>query len=234
MGGNVYEWTTERYSSPEATKVSRGGFYGFTSTDEPVIGRFSSSNTRDQAVGFRVAIFIGAVDAPDKYLDDLQIGDYVALPNPTSASATASADDTGYETDQTYTISSTKNNNIRWRVLGIDSKTGEIKLIMETPLESDNEDGLLYMYGAQSYEIGYLVPDQISEKLFGNMQYVEEARSMKVEDMNELFHMANSEIGEYDIYSSRNGTEADYGEIYSYDNAYTPEIYPTKLRYWKA
>ena len=58
MGGNVYEWTTERYSSPEATKVSRGGFYGFNSTDEPVIGRFSSSNTRDQAIGFRVALFL--------------------------------------------------------------------------------------------------------------------------------------------------------------------------------
>ena len=116
MGGNVYEWTTERYSNVEATKVSRGGFYGFLSTDEPVIGRFSSSNTADQAVGFRVALFIGAVDASAKYMDDLQIGDYVALPNPTSASATASADDTGYETDQTYTISSTKN-QLNWRYL---------------------------------------------------------------------------------------------------------------------
>ena len=96
---------------------------------------------------------------------------------------------------------------------------------METPLESDNADGLLYMYGAQSYETGYLVPDQISEELFGNMQYVEEARSMKVEDMNELFHMANSEIGEYDWFSLENGTGADYGETYSYDNAYTPSSY---------
>ena len=78
MGGNVYEWTTERYSNAEATKVSRGGFYGFLSTDEPVIGRFSSSNTADQAIGFRVAMFLGAVDAPAKYIDDLQIGDYVA------------------------------------------------------------------------------------------------------------------------------------------------------------
>lgn len=61
LGGNVYEWTTESYSDSEASKVSRGGFYGFLSTDEPVIGRFSSSNTSDQAIGFRVAIFIGNV-----------------------------------------------------------------------------------------------------------------------------------------------------------------------------
>ena len=157
----------------------------------------------------------------------LHVGDYLQLNTPTSASSdVATSALTGYSSNQTYTISSTKNNNIRWRVLGIDSETGGIKLIMETPLESDNADGLLYMYGAQSYETGYLVPDQISKELFENMQYVEEARSMKVEDMNELFHMANSEIGEYDIYSLQNDSEgADYGETYSYDNAYTPESY---------
>ena len=156
----------------------------------------------------------------------LHVGDYLQLNTPTSGSSdVATSALTGYSSNQTYTISSTKNNNIRWRVLGIDSETGGIKLIMETPLESDNEDGLLYMYGAQSYETGYLVPDQISKELFENMQYVEETRSMKVEDMNELFHMANSEIGEYDIFSLENGTGADYGETYSYDNAYTPESY---------
>ena len=69
MGGNVYEWTTERYSNVEATKVSRGGFYGFLSTDEPAIGRFSSSNTADQAIGFRVAIFVGAVERPKSSLE---------------------------------------------------------------------------------------------------------------------------------------------------------------------
>ena len=156
----------------------------------------------------------------------LHVGDYLQLNTPTSGSSdVATSALTGYSSNQTYTISSTKNNNIRWRVLGVDSEAGGIKLIMETPLESDNADGLLYMYGAQAYETGYLVPDQISEKLFGNMQYVEEARSMKVEDMNELFHMANSEIGEYDVYSLQNGTGVDYGETYSYDMGYTPESY---------
>ena len=156
----------------------------------------------------------------------LHVGDYLSLNTPTNGSSdVATSALTGYSSNQTYTISSTKNNNIRWRVFGVDSTTGGIKLIMETPLESDNADGLLYMYGAQAYETGYLVPDQISEELFGNMQYVEEARSMKVEDMNELFHMANSEIGEYDMFSLSNNSGADYGETYSYNNAYTPESY---------
>ena len=100
MGGNVYEWTTERYSRPEATKVSRGGFYGFNSTDEPVIGRFSSSNTRDQAIGFRVALFLGAVDDQVKYMDDLQVGDYVAYtPDTTQTSYQLSSTYSGYSSD---------------------------------------------------------------------------------------------------------------------------------------
>ena len=160
MGGNVYEWTTERYSNVEATKVSRGGFYGFLSTDEPVIGRFSLSNTADQAIGFRVAIFVGTVNDSAKYLDDLQIGDYVALPNPTSASAIAGADDTGYETDQTYTISSTKN-QLNWRYLGTDENG--VKLVAETNLESDNADGTLNLYGAKPAVSNYNVINQVIE-----------------------------------------------------------------------
>ncbi len=68
LGGNVYEWTTEQYSNAEAGRVSRGGFFGFNSQDEPVIGRFSSSNTADSAIGFRVALFIGQVTRPTSTL----------------------------------------------------------------------------------------------------------------------------------------------------------------------
>ena len=68
LGGNVYEWTTEQYSNAEAGRVSRGGFFGFNSQDEPVIGRFSSSNTADSAIGFRVALFIGQVTRPTSSL----------------------------------------------------------------------------------------------------------------------------------------------------------------------
>ena len=68
LGGNVYEWTTEQYSNAEAGRVSRGGFFGFNSQDEPVIGRLSSSNTADSAIGFRVALFIGQVTRPTSTL----------------------------------------------------------------------------------------------------------------------------------------------------------------------
>ena len=200
--------------------------------DQYLNGNGGNGGTEVPAEGTLVRMFLNAeADGCDGTSctdpeNHLHVGDYLLLNTPTSGSSdVATSALTGYSSNQTYTISSTKNNNIRWRVLGIDSEAGGIKLIMETPLESDNADGLLYMYGAQAYETGYLVPNQISEELFGNMQYVEKARSMKVEDMNELFHMANSEIGEYDLFSLENGTGTDYGETYSYDNAYTPSSY---------
>ena len=200
--------------------------------DQYLNGNGGNGGTEVPAEGTLVRMFLNAeADGCDGTSctdpeNHLHVGDYLSLNTPTSGSSdVATSALTGYSSNQTYTISSTKNNNIRWRVLGIDSEAGGIKLIMETPLESDNADGLLYMYGAQAYETGYLVPNQISEELFGNMQYVEKARSMKVEDMNELFHMANSEIGEYDLFSLENGTGTDYGETYSYDNAYTPSSY---------
>ena len=201
--------------------------------DKYLNGNGGNGGTEVPAEGTLVRMFLNAeadgcdganCSDPENHL---HVGDYLSLNTPTNGSSdVATSALTGYSSNQTYTISSTKNNNIRWRVLAIDSETGGIKLIMETPLESNNEDGLLYMYGAQAYETGYLVPDQISEELFGSMQYVEEARSIKVEDINELFHMAESEIGEYDIYSLKNDSEgADYGETYSYNNAYTPSSY---------
>ena len=225
------EQATNTWRNAEANEqLAMGGLESLI--DQYLNGNGGNGGTEVPAEGTLVRMFLNAeadgcdgtnCSDPENHL---HVGDYLSLNTPTSGSSdVATSALTGYSSNQTYTISSTKNNNIRWRVLGIDSETGGIKLIMETPLESDNADGLLYMYGAQSYETGYLVPDQISKELFGNMQYVEEARSMKVEDMNELFHMANSEIGEYDIYSSQNGTGADYGETYSYDNAYTPESY---------
>ena len=221
MGGNVYEWTTERYSNSEATKVSRGGFYGFTSTDEPVIGRFSSSNTADQAVGFRVAMFLGEVDAPAKYLDDLQIGDYVAMPNPTSGSSTAKAEDTGYASNQTYTISSTKN-QLNWRVLGVDENG--VKLIADTNLQSNETNGTLTLYGAQGYVTGCSVFNKICDELYGNLSYVNEARSVKIEDINQFFGLDEADIREMNIIA--NEYVSNIGDNINY-RGWTPETYLT-------
>lgn len=86
LGGNVYEWTTEGYSKEGTSNVARGGFFGFNSSDEPVIGRLSTKNTKDSAIGFRVALFIGKVEKDKSSLE-------IARDNQTEFSANATLED---------------------------------------------------------------------------------------------------------------------------------------------
>ena len=210
MGGNVYEWTTERYSNPEATKVSRGGFYGFTSTDEPVIGRFSSSNTSDQAVGFRVAVFLGAVDDQVRYMDDLQVGDYVAYTpgSETKSSYPLKASESGYSTDQTIS----KVDNLGWRVLSINDD-GTVDLI-SSGLASTN---IFYFKGALGYNnVVYLLND-ISAKLYSNNSLGVTARSLTIEDVEK--NMTEAGLNYIHEYSS--GAGVAYGKTKTYTSNLT-------------
>ena len=174
MGGNVYEWTTERYSNSEATKVSRGGFYGFLSTDEPVIGRFSSSNTADQAVGFRVALFLGAVDDQVKYMDDLQIGDYVAYSpgSETASSYPLSMAESGYTSDQ-----SISRDSLNWRVLSINDD-GTVNLVSDTTTSQTIGFG-----NAVGYNNGVFLLNDIASSLYSNSSLGATARSINIEDV---------------------------------------------------
>ena len=197
MGGNVYEWTTERYSSPDARKVSRGGFYGFTSTDEPVIGRFSSSNTRDQAVGFRVALFLGTVDSAPKYMDDLKVGDYVAYTpgSETKSSYPLKASESGYSKDQTIS----KVDNLSWRVLSINDD-GTVDLISSS-LASTNT---FYFKGALGYNNGVYLLNDIADKLYSNDSLGVTARSLTIEDVE------------------KGMTEAELNYVHSYSDGAVP------------
>lgn len=218
MGGNVYEWTTERYSNVEATKVSRGGFYGFLSTDEPVIGRFSSSNTKDQAVGFRVALFLGTVDDQVRYMDDLQVGDYVAY---TPGSETASSyplteAESGYISAQTVS----RVDNLSWRVLSINDD-GTVDLISSS-LASTNT---FYFRGALGYNNGVYLLNDIAAKLYSNNSLGVTARSLTIEDIEkgmteeglEYVHRYESAVpwGQTKTYT---GSYAFYPNLYAQEN----------------
>lgn len=212
MGGNVYEWTTERYSNVEATKVSRGGFYGFLSTDEPVIGRFSSSNTRDQAVGFRVALFLGTVNkkAPE-YIDELQVGDYVAYTpgSETKSSYPLKASESGYSTDQTIS-----RENFSWRVLSINDD-GTVDLISSTPTSTS-----IYFKGALGYNNGVYLLNDISAKLYSNNSLGVTARSLTIEDIEK--GMTEDGIGY--VHSTDDG----WGQTKTYTSSsyrYYPNLY---------
>ena len=156
--------------------------------------------------------------------DHLHVGDYVDFKNPSTGSATASASQTGHSSDQYYTISQDKN-QLNWRVLGYDKETGGIKLIAGTPLMSEYPSGYLTMYGAQAYVTGYLVPEQISNDLYGKEPYVKKARSVKIEDINELVGINGADdIKEYNALPVMNEGMLQYGENYNV-YGYTPESY---------
>ena len=214
MGGNVYEWTTERYSNVEATKVSRGGFYGFLSTDEPVIGRFSSSNTRDQAVGFRVALFLGAVDDQVRYMDDLQVGDYVDYKpgSETKSSYPLAAAESGYTSAQTVS----RVDNLSWRVLSINDD-GTVDLISSS-LASTNT---FYFQGALGYNNGVYLLNDIADELYSNDSLGVTARSLTIEDIEKGMNDAGLE------YVHSYSDTVAYGQTKTYTGlyAYYPNLY---------
>ena len=213
MGGNVYEWTTERYSNSEATKVSRGGFYGFNSSDEPVIGRFSSSNTRDQAIGFRVALFLGTVSDKEKYMDDLQVGDYVNYRyNSVNPYTKLNSSTTG----STNNYSGFGQEVVNWRVLKINDD-GTVDLISDKPLTKS-----IYLNGAAGYNNGVYLLNDMAEALYSSNRYGGvKARSINIEDIEaELNADGINAIHGY------NNSQASYNETVTYRTyRYYPSLY---------
>ena len=124
--------------------------------------------------------------------DHLHIGDYVNYENPKSGTHDVLPKKSGAEgLTQTFDVS---NNQLNWRVLGIDKETGGIKLIAGSPmkgslLEEYNVPGLA-LTGAYAYEYGEDELDAISG-LYKNENAVE-ARSVKIEDVGEILRNNNS------------------------------------------
>ncbi len=58
MGGNLYEWTTESYSSIFVPRIRRGSSYGGTYAKCPASYRDCTANTTDAYQGFRITLFL--------------------------------------------------------------------------------------------------------------------------------------------------------------------------------
>lgn len=175
----------------------------------------------------------------------LHIGDYVDYKNPTSGTANVTSAESGvYGNDpdgnatvnitQTYTLSTTKN-NVKWRVLGIDSETGGIKLISADPIERDansalltavsvdSEDNMLYLKGAESYIYGPTAMNKIGA-MYLNSTYATKARSATMDDVNEITGVTTpEEIKKVNIFTVQGLQQ--YGTSFSFENQYTPKLW---------
>ena len=58
MGGNVWEWTTESYSTTSYPYVLRGGYYGNNFADHPAGSRLNYSGSAYGSIGFRLTLFM--------------------------------------------------------------------------------------------------------------------------------------------------------------------------------
>ena len=58
MGGNVYEWTTESYSSTNSPYAKRGGFYSNNFAYVPAGARDNCSDNANGSYGFRLTLFM--------------------------------------------------------------------------------------------------------------------------------------------------------------------------------
>ena len=175
----------------------------------------------------------------------LHIGDYVDYKNPTSGTAEVTSAETGvYGNDsngnatvnitQTYTLSTTKN-NVKWRVLGIDSETGGLKLIAADPIEreanpalltavsADSEDNMLYLKGAESYVYGPTIMNKIGA-MYLNSTYATKARSATMDDVNEVTGVTTpEEIKKVNVLAAQGIQQ--YGTSFSFKNQYTPKLW---------
>lgn len=167
--------------------------------------------------------------------DHLHIGDYVNYKPANNAPCTVDRNKTGMDFDQTYNVDS----NLKWRVLGLDEKTGNVKLIAETIVKDEaittymdypiENTPYFDIGGAAAYVYGPDEMDKIAE-LYYNEEYAEEARSIKIEDINEAVRMTDGKgnldeekVKQYNaLVPIVNALQ--YGEKYGpFENQWTPE-----------
>lgn len=169
--------------------------------------------------------------------EHLHIGDYVDYKNPTSGTYPVQSEKSGVAEVQTYDVA---NNQLNWRVLGIDKETGGIKLIAGSPMKKEKQekieessittydagleyDPYLYLEGAEAYVYG---PEEMNNicAMYKN-EYAEEARSIEMEDINQALGITNEEQIKANNAMVASGS-IQYKEPYGpFENQYTPESY---------
>ena len=116
----------------------------------------------------------------------IKIGDYIGFEIPESREYIAKGEKTGTTGyDQVFTTGS---NQLKWQVMGIDTKTGGLKLVADGFVSKKNEStDKLTLYGAKGYVYGIKELNNICSIYKTNA--VVEARSMNLDDFNEVTGM---------------------------------------------
>lgn len=158
----------------------------------------------------------GTCDNPNH----LHIGDYVDYQNPTNGTYTMDKISEGGDNYPSYSVA---NNQLNWRVLGIDEKTGGLKLISGRTMKDNREQYV--NTGAKFYEYGPEEMDKACEIYRNNNYAIEDIRSVNIDDINQVLGIkTEDEIEKYNLGPMASaGWYAQYGDIFKFENQYTPE-----------
>lgn len=154
----------------------------------------------------------------EKILIGLKAGDYVNY-TPTEGTYTVSGGESGTgATDvQTFTTE-TEENALKWRILSIDEKIGEVELISETVGQN------LTLKGADGYNHGVDILNDLCEKLYSkteNGEKIATARSINVEDINKkTTYTYTQDEGKIKQLSTDGTDRMKYPKIYSQEIGY--------------
>ena len=178
------------------------------------------------------------LDDYNKKLDEWTNGEAVSIPEGLKVGSEVHYDPDGtYSTDEerrkplSETYSGSANNpesissasgepyNIdTWKVLDINATTGEVTLVPES--STDSAGGYIYLNGAQGYNNGVKILNDVCNALYGNSSKGITARSINITDIEEK--MSPEKVEE--THSNYNvGPKVEEG--YSQENSWYPSIY---------
>ncbi len=175
----------------------------------------------------------------------LHVGDYLEYVPVEGKSATVTGAETGmygegetepYSISQTYEVDM----NTTWRVLGLDENGTELLITSGSPIKKarttiegtnepvEEDDVYLYLGGAESYAYCVDTLNKICE-IYNDDKYASEARSMKIEDINNALGVVKEGNKVY-LEKDPDKTNIDewgvLGKIYTYQEGdYSPESY---------
>ncbi len=240
-------WNTEKYLGSTTDKLADYLFkQGVITEEEKTIVENNETITKGKySVSFKQTVAEAFKEGK------LQVGDWVNYQNPTTVSAKvkekdSNYSDTGYtspasrtgitkengydeDIDQTYSLTN-NGKAVNWRILGL-SDDGRLMLTTGSPIQStynssealsNSNNPYLLLYGAESYEYG---PEELNKicAIYKN-DLADEAKSMTQKDIDKITGVTTeSKIKEVNLDNYYENKQ--YGDTYSYDNAWTPSSF---------
>ena len=201
-------------------------------------GKISEPYASEDEMGTTlVELFIAGKDCTVENCQDethLHVGDYLLYtPEDTSKKTSQMSDNplqeqyTGTSEQQVYEV----DENMKWRVLGLNEEETQVILISETPIKKQGQDPYLKLQGAEGYIYGEKVLNEICG-MYSNSNLGATARSITMEDITNALGITIDK--ENNTATNSNGVQLKdmeeyqgfFGIPYNYElNNYAPENY---------